>query len=673
VFVRVQEVTSRADLEEVFRFRYRVYVEELRKPLPSADHDRRMVTDPMDDIARVLAAVDEDSGAIVGSVRTLFGVEHPFPDDLIQRLQLAPLIDALGVDKISHSGTFMVDPAYRGLTIASQLVMHMLYQGLQLDALVDICICELALVRPYYQLGYRPYAPPSRPHEAAGLRVPLIWTARDRQYLRDVESPFSHAVPTELDDHGEVARQLGQLYPRFRNPKVTPRRLREFWAAFAHSSPAIRAPSVFQDVDRAKVDALLGDLPTLHVAAGERLYRKGETEKGMGLLLSGKFGVTLEGDPEPFFFSVLVPGEICGEMAGYLGGGRSASLVALEDSEVLLLPENLVAKLERRDAAVGLRIRDNLAAILAWRLDAMNHRVVGLERGSPERLPLDPQPIAADLVDEVEFSGSYSISTLEDSLTELERLEKQAAIGQQLEAVWFKRLGFRDSGVFLDVGSGPGVTSCLLARTFPESRVFGVEPDRRLRRRAKSRAVQLGMGERCRFVEGFGHSIPLDDDSIDFAYARFLFQHLPDPEATLAELHRVVRPGGVVAMVDVDDEAVLIHPRPAGLGDFGRRVVEAQGALGGDRYIGRKLVGYLERAGFESARTEVVPLSSHAIPVGELLDIAFGFKTQLLRKAGLWTEQDDRLLAELDHVARQPGSWLYIPVFLGHGRVPSSE
>ena len=452
---------------------------------------------------------------------------------------------------------------------------------------------------------------------------------------------------------------------------MTPRRLREFWAAFAHSSPAIRAPSVFQEVDRAEVDALLGELPTLRVAAGERLYRKGETEKGMGLLLSGKLGVTLDGTAEPFFFSVLVPGEICGEMAAYLGGGRSASLVALEDSEILLLPENLVAKLERKDEGIGRRIRDNLAAILAWRLDAMNHRVVGLERGSPEHLPLDPQPIAADLVDDVDFVGSYSIGALDDSLTELERLEKQAAIGQQLEAVWFKRLGFRDASVFLDVGSGPGVTSCLLARTFPESRVIGVEPDHRLRRRARSRTTQLGMGERCSFVEGVGHSIPLDPDSVDFAYARFLFQHLPDPTATLTELRRVVRPGGVVAMVDVDDEAVLVHPRPDGLDAFSAKVADAQRSLGGDRHVGRKLVSHLENAGFEGARTEVVPLSSHAIPVGELLDIAFGFKAQLLRRADMWSSSDERLLAEIDRLARQPGSWLYIPVFLGHGRVPS--
>ena len=67
MFVRVQEVTSKADLEEVFRFRYRVYVEELHKPLPSADPQRRMVTDELDAGARVLVAVDDAAGTIVGS------------------------------------------------------------------------------------------------------------------------------------------------------------------------------------------------------------------------------------------------------------------------------------------------------------------------------------------------------------------------------------------------------------------------------------------------------------------------------------------------------------------------------------------------------------------------------------------------------------------------------
>ena len=668
MFVRVQEVTSAADLEEVYRFRYRVYVEELHKPLPSADHQRRVVTDELDRHARVLVAVDDSAGTIVGTVRTLFGARHPLPDEILDHLQLRPMVDALGMDHITHSGTFMVDPAYRGLTIASQLVMHMVQLGFEVDTLADVCVAELALVKPYYQLGYRPFAAPFRPHDRAGLRVPLVWTVRDRAYLREVDSPFGHIISDEQDDHGGTAREIADLYEAFRNPKVTPRRLREFWAAFAHSSPAYRAPSVFSDIEQELVDEILGGLPTLTIPAGERLYRRGERERGMALLLSGKLGVTLDDTGDPFFFSVLVPGEICGEMATHRPEGRSAFLVAVEDSEVLLLPADLADKVERKRPGLGNKVRENLMSVLTWRLDAMNHHVVGLNKGNPERVPLDPRPMGSDLTERVDASTSYSISALDDTITELERLEKQAAIAQQLEAVWFKRVGCSDGDRILDLGSGPGVTSTLLARTFPRSSVVGVEPDGRLRRRAGTRAEQLGLAGRCSFVEGTGEAIPLEDAAVDFAYARFLAQHLQDPAQTMAELRRVVAPGGTAALLDVDDAGVVIHPEPIGLAEFQARVARAQNQLGGDRHVGRKLVAYLAAAGFENPRTEVVPLSSHHLPLGDLVDIAFSFKAQTLRRVGAWQESDERLLAEL--ASGGQGCWLYIPVFLGHAQVP---
>jgi len=668
VFVRVQEVTSAADLEEVYRFRYRVYVDELHKPLPSADHERRVVTDELDDHARVLVAVDDSVGTIVGTVRTLFGARNPLPDEILDRLHLRPMVDALGMERITHSGTFMVDPAYRGLTIASQLVMHMVQLGLEVDALADVCVAELALVKPYYQLGYRPYAAPFRPHERAGLRVPLVWTVRDRGYLREVDSPFGHIISDEQDDQGEVAREIAAQYPEFRNPRVTPRRLQEFWAAFAHSSPAYRAPSVFTGIEQEIVDEILGGLPTLKIGAGERLYRRGEREHGMALLLSGKLGVTLDDRPDPFFFSVLVPGEICGEMASHREDGRSAFLVAVEDAEVLLIPHDLPDKAERRRAGLGRKIRDNLMRVLAWRLDAMNHHMVGLGRGNPERIPLDPRPFGRDLTESMDGESSYAIGALQDSVTELKRLEKQATIAQQLEAVWFKRLGCEDGHRILDVGAGPGVTSCLLARTFPTSSVIGVEPDAKLRQRARARADQLGMASRCTFLDGRGEKLPLADASVDFVYARFLAQHLTDPIGTLTEARRVLAPGGIVALLDVDDAGVVVHPEPPGLAGFQLRVLLAQQQLGGDRHVGRKLVAYLDEAGFTGARTEVVPLSSHDLPFEDLVDIAFSFKAQTLRRVGAWDEMDELLLTRLRAGGR--GSWLYIPVFLGHARVP---
>ena len=53
-----------------------------------------------------------------------------------------------------------------------------------------------------------------------------------------------------------------------------------------------------------------------------------------------------------------------------------------------------------------------------------------------------------------------------------------------------------------------------------------------------------------RLVEGELDALPLDDDSVDGAVANMVLHHAPDPAAMLAEMARVVRPGGVVAVTD---------------------------------------------------------------------------------------------------------------------------
>ena len=667
MFVRVQEATSDADRQEIYRFRYRVYVEELKKPLPYADHERRLYTDELDEHARLLVAYDENAGTIVGTVRTLFGAEYPFSEELIERMQLAPMIAAIGEERLSHSGIFMVDPAHRGLTIASQLVAHMFQLGLSIGATADICVAELALVRPYYQLGYRPYAPPMRPYPNAGLRVPLVWTGRDREYLASVGSPFAQFLPPDVEDGGAAADEIRPHYPEFRNPRVNPRKLRELWSAIAHSSPAFRPRSLFEGIDREIVDALLGKLPTVTIATGEHFYRKGERERGMGLLLSGKLGVTLDDPPAPFFFSVLVPGELFGEMANVLDGDRTANLVALEDCEILILPDDLIDKIARKQPEVATVVRTNLSALLASRLDAMNHRVVGLTRGNPERFR--PNPVPGLGAPTVGAATSYSIPALDDATAELDRLERQATLGQEMEAVWLKRIGFEDGGTILDLGSGLGLTSFLLARVFPQSRIVGLEPDEGLRARAEQRCVELGHEGQCSFVAGTGEELPLSDDSVDFVYSRFLFQHLRRPDRVIAELARVTRSGGVIAVVDVDDAGEVIHPEPPGFRAFQEQVVAAQATLGGDRNVGRKLRAYLRAAGLKKARTDVVPLSSHIFPAAALIDIAFDFKAQTLKRVDRWSPSEARVLEDLQQLSERDDAWVFIPVFLAHASV----
>jgi ubiquinone/menaquinone biosynthesis C-methylase UbiE len=108
------------------------------------------------------------------------------------------------------------------------------------------------------------------------------------------------------------------------------------------------------------------------------------------------------------------------------------------------------------------------------------------------------------------------------------------------------------------------------------------------------------------FTQGDIYRLPYPDQSFDFMIAWYLYQHLEDPAQATREMYRVLRPGGQLYVVDIDDQLVLAYPE---ISDAFRRLhealCEAQRRRGGDRYIGRKLPLILHREGFVIAATAI--------------------------------------------------------------------
>lgn len=668
MFVRIVEASSPEQREEVFRFRYRIYGEELGKVLGGIDHDRRHYKDSMDDDAFLLAAVDQKSGEVVGTLRNNSLADKSFPEMLKDQMNLRPILDHFSPTKVGYSSAFMVDPAYRGKTVASLLFLALYRDLIRQRREVELCVAELALVNLYHQIGFRPYGPPYRSGGTGGLRTPLVHAPQDRAYIKKVKSPIIHLLPDDVDDCGRTADQLRSLYPDdFREPAMTPMERTALWAALAHGMAGTPV-SLFHGFGDEEVAALLDAFPTVRLQAGQTLYRKGENERGMAVILSGKVGVTMDDGDNPHYIAVLGAGEVCGEMASLLRAGRTANTQAIEDSEVLLLPHNLLDKLERKDPSAALRVSRNLNCLLSMRLESTTDQVASLQSQvlAGER-PVREQGGTA-LKQASLAQESYSIATLEDPRSELERLEAQARVGWGVELHWLRRAGFKDHSVFLDLGSGPGVTSFMLAQTFPRSKVIGVEPEPMLRERATARARELGLDQRVEFIAGVGQDIPLPDSSVDFCYARFVMQHIPEPVPIFSELRRVLRAGGIAVAADVDDEGIVVNPEPPGLRDFQVRSAQAQRGLGGDRSVGRKLLAHMLAAGFIEPYTDVAPVTSHDLPKPLLVNIAFSFKEQTLKRAGLWREgPDDEVLRQMAALAESPDGWMLIPVFFCHG------
>ena len=95
----------------------------------------------------------------------------------------------------------------------------------------------------------------------------------------------------------------------------------------------------------------------------------------------------------------------------------------------------------------------------------------------------------------------------------------------------------------LELGCGPGFYACKLAQQYPQIATTGIDLSEQLIARARSRASARSLGN-CTFRHGDAQALPELPGPIDAVIVSRLFLIVPNKEAVLAEILRVLRPGG---------------------------------------------------------------------------------------------------------------------------------
>ena len=120
-------------------------------------------------------------------------------------------------------------------------------------------------------------------------------------------------------------------------------------------------------------------------------------------------------------------------------------------------------------------------------------------------------------------------------------------------------------GRVLDVGSGPGVAACRLARHFPAAEVVAVDGTPDLLARAQRRAAEQGLADRLTTrLADLSHDVP-DLGPANLVWTSQTIHHLGDQGAALGALGRSLRPGGVLAVAEGGLPPRFL-PRDIGLG-----------------------------------------------------------------------------------------------------------
>jgi len=108
-------------------------------------------------------------------------------------------------------------------------------------------------------------------------------------------------------------------------------------------------------------------------------------------------------------------------------------------------------------------------------------------------------------------------------------------------------------GHVLDVATGTGLVAAELLRRGFE--VTGVDQSKEMLGAARRR-----FGDSVELVEASAEALPFEDASFDNLTVTYLLRYVSDPAATMAELARVVRPGGVVASLEFGVPGGLARP-----------------------------------------------------------------------------------------------------------------
>ena len=155
----------------------------------------------------------------------------------------------------------------------------------------------------------------------------------------------------------------------------------------------------------------------------------------------------------------------------------------------------------------------------------------------------------------------------------------------------------------LDVGMGPGFLTYDLAPIVGEhGLVAGIDSSAVMVELANKRCEGRGP---CELQLGDATALPFDDASFDAVTSAQVYEYVPDMEKALAEVRRVLRPGGRAFILDTDWDSVVWNTGdPARM----RRVLDAWDDHLHDPHLPAKLAALLGRAGFAVTHIEVIPI-----------------------------------------------------------------
>jgi ubiquinone/menaquinone biosynthesis C-methylase UbiE len=216
-------------------------------------------------------------------------------------------------------------------------------------------------------------------------------------------------------------------------------------------------------------------------------------------------------------------------------------------------------------------------------------------------------------------------------------------LAHQADAIWpqeqalFGRYALQGAVDILDLGCGSGEITRRLAQRYAQARLLGI--DILEGNLAHARRANADHADRVRFEAGDAFALAAADASFDLVVCRHLSQAVPGFPRVLAQIDRVLRPGGWVHLLS-EDYAMIQMPDAVGAPDafWQRTVLPFMASLDCDGRIGRHTAPMVRALGYADLRVDYVVVDTERVPratfAGILRAWGDGFAPALAQASG---------------------------------------
>jgi len=364
-FPIVNIAESQKEKENIFKFRYQLYVQEYGKDPETANHQKQWIKNELDKTG-ILVYIKNDNGDIVGTMRMNFSHQTQFSLKIKKMFNLDYFTEKFGEKKFALiTGTTISQNSQNFLTPATLYSFFYCYCRQQ-EIPFAFSWCPSYMLKYLTKLGFRRFKKEVI-NTDLGVRIPLLLVCDDHKYLQKINSPFepfTSLYPYDPSYEGWFENQLIADFGFINEDLVDSAQFWNFFQSCLQGYPSV----LFQDLSESDIQKFIQSHKIVSYSPKQVIMKEGDVGEDFYVILKGSVEVSKTYNNQKIILRILGKGDVFGEMAFLCQEKRVADIQAVEKSELLAVSPDKMKNLEKTHPQIVNTILTNIARILALRL-----------------------------------------------------------------------------------------------------------------------------------------------------------------------------------------------------------------------------------------------------------------------------------------------------------------